>query len=479
MNRFFQRSVGLAVIVVVLLAAGLLVWGILVTDPPTLWHPVQVTLAGIWQVMYSGDLPNLGVMAVALGAALLLVLFVVISERVVASRYRKAGAEVTKLTLAPRTVMERTRGVFAGDVTVTVLIPAHNEETSIPATLVSLMQQTSPPNRILVVADNCTDRTVEVAKAHGVDVFETVGNTHKKGGALNQALADLLPTLGDNDTVMVMDADSQIGDDFLAEAVRRFTADRALMAVGGLFEGEDGHGLLGQFQRNEYIRYQREIRRRQGRVFVLTGTASVFRASALRAVAAARGSEIPGTPGDVYDTFALTEDNELTIALKSLGALTISPSACTVVTELMPTWKMLWAQRLRWQRGALENLGEYGLTPQTLRYWAQQISIGYGVLALFSYFALMILMLLAMDTWVWFPFWLGVGILFSIERMITAWKGGWRARLVAALVFPELVYDCFLNLAFLRGVFEIAFGRSATWKHVEHASPATAKEVAS
>lgn len=473
MNRFFQRSVGLVVILVVLLAAGLLVWGIIVTDPPTLWSPVQLTLAGIWQVMYSSELPNLGVIAIALGFALLMVLFVVISERVVAGRYRRAGIEVTKLTLAPRAVMERTRGSFAGEVTVTVLIPAHNEESSLPATLASLMEQSTPPNRIVVVADNCTDRTVQVAKSHRVDVFETVGNTHKKGGALNQALQDLLPTLGDNDTVMVMDADSQIGDDFLTAAIRRFTDDRALMAVGGVFEGESGHGLLGQFQRNEYIRYQREIRRRRGRVFVLTGTASVFRASALRAVAAARGREIPGREGDVYDTFSLTEDNELTIALKSLGALTISPIECTVVTELMPSWRMLWAQRLRWQRGALENLGEYGLTPQTLRYWAQQISIGYGVVALFAYFALILLMLLAMDTWVWFPFWLGIGVAFALERVVTAWRGGWRARVVAALVFPELVYDCFLNLAFLRGVFEITFARRATWKHVEHGGAPT------
>lgn len=481
MNRFFQRSVGLAVIVVVLLAAGLLVWGIIVTDPPTLWHPMHLTLAGIWQVMYSSELPNLGIMAVALALALLMVLFVVISERVVAGRYRRAGTEVTKLTLAPKTVMERTRGVFAGDVTVTVLIPAHNEEASLPATLASLMEQSTPPNRIVVVADNCTDRTVQVAREHHVDVFESVDNTHKKGGALNQALKDLLPTLGDNDTVMVMDADSQIGDDFLRVAIQRFTDDRALMAVGGLFQGEDGHGLLGQFQRNEYIRYQREIGRRRGRVFVLTGTASVFRASALRAVAEARGSQIPGRKGDVYDTFALTEDNELTIALKSLGALTISPAECTVVTELMPNWRMLWAQRLRWQRGALENLGEYGLTPQTLRYWAQQISLGYGVLALFSYFALILLMLLAMDTWIWFPFWLGIGVLFALERMITAWRGGWKARLVAVLIFPELVYDCFLNLAFLKGVFEIAFGRRATWKHVEHGGTRTdaATEVSS
>ena len=48
----------------------------------------------------------------------------------------------------------------------------------------------------------------------------------------------------------------------------------------------------------------------------------------------------------------------------------------------MPTWRALWAQRLRWQRGALENLGAYGLRPQTFRYWVQQLGIGYGVIAL-------------------------------------------------------------------------------------------------
>ena len=59
---------------------------------------------------------------------------------------------------------------------------------------------------------------------------------------------------------------------------------------------------------------------------MLTGTASVFRPRALRAVAEERGRNLPGVPGDVYDTVALTEDNELTIALKSLGALMISPA---------------------------------------------------------------------------------------------------------------------------------------------------------
>jgi hypothetical protein len=50
---------------------------------------------------------------------------------------------------------------------------------------------------------------------------------------------------------------------------------------------------------------------------VLTGTASIFRPAGLRTVAHSRGRSIPGAHGDLYDTAALTEDNELTIALKS------------------------------------------------------------------------------------------------------------------------------------------------------------------
>lgn len=63
-------------------------------------------------------------------------------------------------------------------------------------------------------------------------------------------------------------------------------------------------------QRNEYTRYQRDISRRKGKLFVLTGTASLFRTYALKAVADSRGDLLPGDPGTVYDTLALTEDNE-------------------------------------------------------------------------------------------------------------------------------------------------------------------------
>jgi cellulose synthase/poly-beta-1,6-N-acetylglucosamine synthase-like glycosyltransferase len=253
---------------------------------------------------------------------------------------------------------------------------------------------------------------------------------HKKGGALNQALRHLLPTMDPRDAVLVMGADTSLVPEFLEVAAANLEDDPELAAVGGIFFREPGHGLIGQFQRNEYSRYSNQIRARRGRVLVLTGTATLFRAGAMKDVAAARGVFIPGNPGAVYDTSALTEDNELTLALKSLGGTMMSPRECKVVTELMPTWRNLWRQRKRWQRGALENLGAYGMTRATLRYWVQQIGIGYGVVALNAALLLLLTTFLAIDNWIWFRFWTAVGLVFAIKRTLTAWSTGWRGRLL-------------------------------------------------
>jgi poly-beta-1,6-N-acetyl-D-glucosamine synthase len=225
-------------------------------------------------------------------------------------------------------------------------------------------------------------------------------------------------------------------------------------------------------QRNEYLRYGRDISRHKGRVLVLTGTASFFRADALQTVADSRGSVLPGVRGHVYDTYSLTEDNELTLALKTLGGRMVSPRGSRVRTELMPTWRDLWNQRQRWQRGALENIGMYGFSSATARYWAQQFALGYGVLALLSFFVLTILAYIAFGVFTIAAFWVLLGILFAVERTATVWRGGWRARLVAAPLLIELVYAVFLQLVYMKSMADIALGRTKHW------NPATVKPVA-
>jgi len=96
-----------------------------------------------------------------------------------------------------------------------VLIPAHNEEGSIGNVLNALLTQTRVPDRIVVVADNCTDKTEQIARRfRGVTVMRTVGNTERKVGALNQGW---LRWQAGYDYVAGIDADTILAPDCLQQ----------------------------------------------------------------------------------------------------------------------------------------------------------------------------------------------------------------------------------------------------------------------
>lgn len=464
-DRKYQGLIGLLVLVFVICALVVIAYA-LQTSNTTLTQPASRLLVfDFLSITYSWQAPPLFAVLAALAVGLIVVVTFVDLEIRDVNLSRRSHDAVHK-KLSPWVLMDSTQGVFHGEVSITALIPAHNEEKLIAATIHSLMEQDRKPERIIVVADNCTDGTVAVAHELGVEVFETVGNVDKKAGALNQVMGTLLSSLGENDTVMIMDADTVLRQGFLKSAVKHFTEDRGLSAIGGLFFGEDRPGLIAQIQKNEYTRYSREINRRKGRVFVLTGTASIFRARALRTVGEERGNLLPGTKGQVYDTHALTEDNELTLALKTLGALMTSPSDCMVETELMPNLSALWRQRLRWERGAMENIATYGITSTTARYWSQQLGLAYSVFALWTYFLLIFLQVVSTDTWIWYPFWLVMGAVFIAEKVWTVRNAGWKAKLLASTLFIELLYDTFLGIIFVKGTLDMAFRKEAHWGDV-------------
>ena len=224
---------------------------------------------------------------------------------------------------------------------IVAVIPAHNEEAGIGACLDALLAQTRPPDAVVVVDDNCTDDTRQIVREEYPDVgiYVTRNNRAKKAGALNQVLkwaeADDL-WLQPEDAVLVLDADSILAPSFLETAVEYL--GRGYSAVGGNFRGQEGSGLLGTFQRNEYARYARDVARLKGRCLVLTGTATVFLFSALKDVRySRRHGWLPNRGDGFYDTEVLTEDNEMTFALRTLGHKVISPKGCVLTTEVMPT----------------------------------------------------------------------------------------------------------------------------------------------
>jgi biofilm PGA synthesis N-glycosyltransferase PgaC len=79
---------------------------------------------------------------------------------------------------------------------------------------------------------------------------------------------------------------------------------------------------------------------------------------------------------------------------------------------------------------------------------------------------LMLLMALASSDWVWFPFWMGIGLVFTLERVVTVWRGGPKAQLLGLSLFPELCYAMFLNVVYVKGIWDLSLARQATWKHV-------------
>lgn len=93
---------------------------------------------------------------------------------------------------------------------IAVLVPAHNEAGGIDATLDSLRPQLVAGDRILVVADNCSDDTAAVAARGGAEVRERFSDTQRgKGYALDfgvRCLAEDPP-----EVVIIVDADCVVG----------------------------------------------------------------------------------------------------------------------------------------------------------------------------------------------------------------------------------------------------------------------------
>lgn len=357
------------------------------------------------------------------------------------------------------------------DVRVIVLVPAHNEEAGVGIALDSLARQTRTPDLVVVIPDNCSDGTVDVVEARG-DAFvrPTIGNTDKKAGALNQTLSVVLPLLRGSDAVLVMDADSAVDIDFVSGALLRLgsrapgTHGSMIGGVGGTFRGGPGGGFVGMLQRNEYARYARDVHRLKGRVLVLTGTAALFRVDVLREVVAARvEGRLPGGVAAVYDTHVLTEDNELTLALLHLGYGILSPKGCVLETEVMTTWRDLWLQRVRWKRGALENLIDYGFTRVTWRYWGRQLMTHLGVLVSAVYVVSLIWSVIATGGVHLHPIWMLITVIFMAERVVSVRSRGLVQMALAAPLIVEMVFDFFLQAAQARACWDTITHKERNW----------------
>jgi cellulose synthase/poly-beta-1,6-N-acetylglucosamine synthase-like glycosyltransferase len=106
-----------------------------------------------------------------------------------------------------------------------IVVPAHNESAGLLRTLRSLQREVAcdARTRIVVVADNCSDDTAEVARSAGVEVLERQDDARRgKGHALRFAF----DALQDAEGFIVVDADTDVEPGFL-RAMRSALADGA------------------------------------------------------------------------------------------------------------------------------------------------------------------------------------------------------------------------------------------------------------
>ncbi|WP_225535160.1 glycosyltransferase family 2 protein [Weissella confusa] len=343
---------------------------------------------------------------------------------------------------------------MAGDekMRVVAVVPAHNEGALIGATVDSLLKQV---DEVIVACDNCTDNTKAVALNRGATAFDTVNNTARKAGALNQALSQYVDFSIPNLMVFICDADTQIAEGWVACA-RPLIASGKYDAVGSVFRADDNRGFLKYCQSLEWERYCKEILYKQ-KVFVLTGTASLIRGSKLKAIYDEKGY--------FYNPESITEDFTMTLDLKDVGAKLISPASCRCYTETMPSVRLLYLQRRRWYLGALQQVFSRKPNKTMQPYIFQQIMLSISIAAFLGFLVLQTILFAEFGLFL-SPFWAVIGIIFIIERVVSVWHVGWKARLFAFLIIPELLYALILQISYLGALVQFTTGSNGTWNHV-------------
>jgi poly-beta-1,6-N-acetyl-D-glucosamine synthase len=341
-----------------------------------------------------------------------------------------------------------------------VLVPAHDEEAGIADTVEGLLAQETPEwleiAGIVVVADNCTDRTVEIARRYPVTVIETEGNTEKKAGALNEGWRR---AARDADLVLTMDADTVLRPGCAAAMAAELRANTKLGGVCARYWAAPGRGLAWRLQRLEYSRYDDLRELRSWRVSVASGAAAMYRRQALDEVAVHRNA-------GPWDGSSLIEDYALTLDLKTAGWKVGAARDAHVLTEPPRTFRELWVQRLRWGRGGMDECLKRGWIPATRRDIAS-----YGLFVLSVFFRLLFITMIVLMITHAVPFryaligLIPLGVMW-LERVTSMWRLPGRSvqdvALVAVLVVEDL-YGFFLEFCAVVAAWRCLFARRQAW----------------
>lgn len=227
--------------------------------------------------------------------------------------------------------------------TVTIIVPAWNEGTSVVGTINSLLSMDYPKEKLDVffVNDGSTDNTLEVAREHfGTNPRVTI-ITKENGGkhtAMNLGIQSTPAEI-----IGCLDADSFVEPDALRHMIPYF-ANEKIASVTPNIQIWKPDNWLRKLQATEYLAFGfvRKIQSRVNALSVTPGPFSLFRKSVFSHV---------GLFKSAYNT----EDMEMAMRLQSFGYKIENAHNAIVWTIAPKTPHALYRQRTRWITGSLKN----------------------------------------------------------------------------------------------------------------------------
>ena len=228
--------------------------------------------------------------------------------------------------------------------TLTVVVPAHNEEAVIGSSLEALLSADYPRDRltILPLNDRSTDATRDIVDAYvrqnpgRIEPFHRTEGRPGKAAALRDAMARIR-----SDVMLVFDADYVPGPDVLRRLAAPFADPEIGCVMGRVVPMNTGRNLLTRLldlERTGGYQVDQQARMNLGLVPQYGGTVGGVRVAALEAV----GGWNPDT---------LSEDTDATARLLVGGWKVAYVNRAECYEESPETWPVRIRQIRRWARG--------------------------------------------------------------------------------------------------------------------------------
>jgi glycosyltransferase involved in cell wall biosynthesis len=224
---------------------------------------------------------------------------------------------------------------------IAVLMPAHNESGMIASALRSIRPQLLATDRLLVVADNCSDDTAAIATAEGAEVIERYDSARRgKGYALDFGVRYLESAAPD--IVLIVDADCQVSQGSIDVLSRLCTTtNRPVQAAYLMHAGRDAKPNM---RMAEFAWLVKNLVRpaglhRLGLPCQLMGTGMAFPRQSLSAATLATGH--------------IVEDLKLGLDLARARTPPVFCAQALVTSDFPTSVRGIQTQRTRWEHGHL------------------------------------------------------------------------------------------------------------------------------